>query len=99
MAGAAFVRYKLAEQWTAALRAEYYSADRGVIISSISPVVGATDFKATGASLNLDYAPASNVLFRVEGRVLGAKDNIFQQKDGNTSDSYGNVTSSIAISF
>ena len=97
--GAAFVRYKLAEQWTAALRGEYYNADRGVIINTISPVAGATNFRAKGASLNLDYAPTSNVLFRIEGRVLDAEDEIFERKDGNTSDSYSNVTSSIAISF
>ncbi len=97
--GAAFVRYKLADKWTTALRGEYYNTDRGVIISSISPVATTADFRATGASLNLDYAPTGNVLFRVEGRVLDAKDNIFQQQDGRTSDSYGNVTSSVAISF
>ena len=97
--GAAFVRYKLADKWTTALRGEYYNADRGVIISSVSPVATNADFKVKGASLNLDYAPTGNVLFRVEGRVLDAKNNIFQQKDGRTSDSYSNVTSSVAISF
>lgn len=97
--GAAFVRYKLADKWTTTLRGEFYNADRGVVISSISPVAGATAFKAKGASLNFDYAPTSNVLFRVEGRVLDAEDNIFEQKGGKTADSYANLTSSIAISF
>ena len=99
--GAAFVRYKLADKWTTTLRGEYYNADRGVIISTISPVAttNGTDLKVKGASLNLDYAPTSNVLFRVEGRVLDAESRIFEQKDGKTADSYGNVTSSIAISF
>ncbi|WP_133272578.1 porin [Hymenobacter radiodurans] len=97
--GAAFIRYKLAEQWNTTLRGEYYRADRGVVISSISPMVGAPGFTVHGASLNLDYAPTGNVFFRVEGRVLNARATIFQQKDGATSDSYGNVTSSIAVSF
>jgi len=97
--GAVFVRYELADKWTTTLRGEYYNADRGVIISSFSPVARDTDFQVKGASLNFDYAPASNVLFRIEGRMLDAKGNIFSQKEGKTSDNYGNVTSSIAISF
>lgn len=97
--GAAFVRYKLADKWTAAARAEYYTADHGVIISSLSPAPTAADFKAKGGSLNLDYAPTGNVLFRVEGRLLTSKRNIFMQKDGKAADSYGNLTSSIALSF
>ncbi|OUJ72305.1 porin [Hymenobacter crusticola] len=97
--GAAFVRYKLADKWTAAARVEYYNADHGVIINSIMPAATDADVKLKGGSLNLDYAPTSNVVFRVEGRLLDAKSNIFQQKDGRTSDSYGNLTSSIALSF
>jgi hypothetical protein len=97
--GAAFVRYQLAEKWFTTLRGEYYTADRGVLIQSISPVVTDADFQVKAASLNLDYAPANNVLMRVEGRVMKARDNIFQQKGANTSASYGNLTSSIALSF
>lgn len=97
--GAAFVRYKLTDKWSTTLRGEYYNADRGVIIASISPRPGDSDFRVKSASLNLDYVPTGNVIFRVEGRVVAARNNIFLQNDGNTSDSYGNVTSSIAISF
>jgi len=98
-AGAAYVHYQLADKWAAAARAEYYNADHGVIINSISPAATDADVKLKGASLNLDYAPASNVLVRVEGRLLTSKNNVFQQKDGRTADSYGNMTSSIALSF
>jgi hypothetical protein len=97
--GAAFVRYQLVEKWATTLRGEYYTADRGVLIQSLSPVVTDADFRVRAASLNLDYAPSDNVLVRVEGRVMKAHDTIFQQKAANTSDSYGNLTSSIAISF
>jgi hypothetical protein len=62
-------------------------------------VVTDADFRVRAASLNLDYAPSNNVLVRVEGRLMKAHDTIFQQKAANTSDSYGNLTSSIAISF
>jgi hypothetical protein len=97
--GAAFVRYQFAEKWTAAARAEYYKADRGVIISSFSPTLGDAAFQVHGASLNLDYAPTSNVLVRLEGRLLKAQSDLFEQRNGTTSDAYANITSSIAVSF
>lgn len=96
---AVFVRYKLADKWSTTLRGEYYNADRGVIINSIAPRSADRALKVKAASLNFDYAPTANVLFRVEGRVFDAKDTIFLQDDNKTSDSYGNITSSIAISF
>ncbi|HEX8505376.1 MAG TPA: porin [Hymenobacter sp.] len=97
--GAAFVRYKLADKWTTALRGEYFKAERGVIIGSFAPAVGTPNSFIRGGSLNLDYAPTGNVLVRVEGRVLNAKDNIFLETGGRSRDTYGNVTSSVAISF
>lgn len=97
--GAVFVRYKLAEKWTAALRGEYFNADRGVVVNSISPEAGNADFKVRGASLNFDYAPTSNVLVRVEGRALNGKTGVFARPDDPGNRNYGNLTSSIAISF
>lgn len=97
--GAAFVRYQLAPQWSATARAEYYNADRGVFIVSGAPRPGNPDFKVKAASLNLDYAPTANVVFRVEGRLLDAKRPLFEQRNNRTADSYGNLTSSIALSF
>lgn len=97
--GAAFVRYKLADKWTAAARAEYYNADRGVIISTISPVAAATNFKVQAASLNLDYAPTSNVVFRVEGRTFHGRQPFLTDRNGNPTRNYGNLTSSIALAF
>ena len=97
--GAAFVRYKLADKWTAAARAEYYNADRGVIISAISPVAAATDFKVQAASLNLDYAPTSNVTVRVEGRTFHGRQPFLTDRNGNPTRNYGNLTSSIALAF
>ncbi|MBT9395497.1 porin [Hymenobacter sp. NST-14] len=97
--GAAFVRYQLAPKWTAAARAEYYHADRGVLIVSGAPQLGDPAFKVKAASLNLDYAPAPNVVFRVEGRLMDAKRPLFAQSGSQVSDSYGNLTSSIALAF
>ena len=97
--GAAFVRYKLADKWTTALRGEYYKAERGIIINSYAPAVGDPNAFIRGGSLGLDYAPSGNVLVRLEGRVLNAADKVFIEAGGNTRDTYSNLTSSIAISF
>lgn len=97
--GAALLRYQLAPQWSATARAEYYHADRGVFIVSGAPRPGNPDFNVKAASLNLDYAPSANVVFRVEGRLLDAKRPLFEQRNSRTADSYGNLTSSIALSF
>ncbi|MCC3154517.1 porin [Hymenobacter sp. BT770] len=97
--GAAFVRYQLADRWTATARAEYYYAERGVVIHGITPNPGSPDFRAGGGSLNLDYAPATNVLLRLEGRYLRGRAPVFERADDPTADSYGNLTSSLALSF
>ncbi|WP_210521847.1 porin [Hymenobacter terricola] len=96
--GAAFVKYKLADQFSTTLRGEYYYAERGVIINSIKPALTDADFRAAGGSLNLDYLPTANVAFRIEGRFLRSRDAIFQH-DAGVSRNYGNLTSSIALSF
>ncbi|WP_410503444.1 outer membrane beta-barrel protein [Hymenobacter sp. AT01-02] len=89
----------MAEKWSATARAEYYHADHGVIISSISPVATDADFQVKAASLNLDYLPTSNVAFRVEGRVFHSGQDFLTDRNGQPTNSYGNLTSSIALSF
>ncbi|MDJ0366995.1 porin [Hymenobacter sp. H14-R3] len=96
--GSAFVKYKLSDLFSTTLRGEYYNADRGVLISSIMPAPTDARFLAGGTSLNLDYLPTANVAFRVEGRYLRAQDAIFQHDNGN-SRNYGNLTTSVALSF
>lgn len=87
-------KYALTDKWAIAARGEYYSDENGVIISTGSP----NGFKTTGASLNIDYAPASNVLFRVEGRTLSSKDKIFT-KDNTLKKNSTFFTTSVALSF
>lgn len=91
---AVLLRYNLSDKVTLAARAEYYSDEDGVIISSGTP----NGFKTTGYSLNLDYAPVSNVWLRVEGRVLASQDAIFT-RDDKAVDKSAAITSSLAISF
>ena len=97
--GAAFVRYQLADQWWVAGRYEYYHAQRGVFIRSISPAPTDPLFYVQGGSVNFDYAPTAHVLCRVEGRLLHSRDPLFPNDAGQLTRPYGNVTSSIALSF
>ncbi|PJJ60437.1 porin [Hymenobacter chitinivorans] len=96
---AAFARLKLADKLSGTLRGEYYYAQRGVVISSLQPAATDADFRARGGSFNLDYAPTDHVLVRVEGRYLNAENAIFQQHDGRATNQYGNLTTSVALSF
>ncbi len=87
-------KYSINDKWAIAARGEYYSDADGVIISTGT----ANGFKTTGSSLNIDYAPVSNVLVRVEGRVLNSKDKIFS-KEGYIKKNNAFFTTSVAISF
>ena len=75
-------------------RGEYYQDEKGVIIAT-GTVNG---FKTTGISLNVDYSPSSNMLFRVEARSLNSKDNIFAKGNAlkNTNSFF---TTAFALSF
>ncbi|WP_213019035.1 porin [Hymenobacter negativus] len=97
--GAVFIKQKMADKLSATLRGEYYYAERGIIIRSIMPRALDQDFRVAGGSLNLDYAPAANVLFRVEGRYLNGMRGVFARADNADNRSYGNVTTSLALSF
>lgn len=97
--GAAFVRYQFTGQWAAAARAEYYHADRGVVVQLLSPNASHNHFTVHGASLNLDYTPTSHVFVRLEGRLLNARRDIFSHSNNRLANDYGNLTSSIALSF
>ena len=61
------------EKLSVAVRGEYYADENGVIIATGSP----NGFQTVGASANLDYAIQPNVLWRIEGKVLSSKDDIF----------------------
>ena len=98
-AASVFLRRKLADKFSATLRGEYYYAERGVIIRSIMPETLDSDFRVAGGSLNLDYLPLSNVAFRVEGRYLNGMKGVFARSDNANNRSYGNMTTSIALSF
>lgn len=90
----AIIRYVPVNQWAVAVRGEYYSDEKGVIIYTGTP----NGFKTAGVSANVDYLPVKNMALRVEGRWLNSKDNIFL-KNATTTGSNTAVTFSAAVSF
>ena len=96
---AVIVRYRLAPQWFVAARGEYYYARDGVVVRDISPTPNAPDFFTRGASLNFDYRPGPHLAVRLEGKFLNARNPIFADANGSAGRNYGNLTSTIALSF
>lgn len=90
----AIAQYRINSKWAMAGRFEYYEDKNGLIISTGTP----NGFKTTGYSLNLDYAPVSNAVVRLEGKVYDSKDQIFD-RDMNPVNHSATLTASIAVSF
>ena len=87
-------QYKLDPKFAVAARAEYYKDTDGMLINT------GTDkgFRTTGYSLNIDYAPISNAVVRLEGKVYDSKDRIFTRDLGLVNHN-ASITASIAVSF
>lgn len=87
-------QYKFDPKWALAGRAEYYEDRNGFMIAT-----GTTNgFKTMGYSLNLDYAPISNAVVRLEGKVYDSEDKIFV-RDVSSVNHNAAITASIALSF
>jgi len=76
-ASAWIVQYSATDKVAFALRGEYYSDAKGIIITTTS-VHG---FKTSGCSLNIDYNVYKNILWRTEVRYLASKDAVFERTD------------------
>ncbi len=85
---------KLNSQWSVSARGEFYNDENGVIIATGTE----NGFQTSGYSLNLDYKIRDNAIWRIEGRTLNSKDNIFI-KDAQSQNTNTFVTTSLAISF
>jgi hypothetical protein len=88
-------KVKLDDQWSVAFRGELYKDENGVIIATGTP----NGFQTTGFSVNFDCRLRENAVWRLEGRVLSSKDEIFQDADGELSKTDAAVTTSLAVSF
>jgi hypothetical protein len=87
-------QYTINKLWKTALRLEYYQDEKGVII----PTETINGFQTTGFSLNIDYAPAQNIVCRLEGRWLYSKDAVFETKTRMANNNFI-IGTSIAIKF
>lgn len=88
------LKYAIDDKWAMAARGEYYEDKEGVIIATGT----SNGFKTTGVSFNVDYAPASNILIRLEGRNLSSKDQIFiKEADARKNNLF--VAAALAVNF
>ena len=83
------LQYIIDRKWAAAIRAEHYQDKTGIMIPTNTP----NGFQTTGISLNLDYRPAATVMWRVEGRWLKSRDDIFKSDTGYKNSDFFFVTS------
>ncbi|MBE9598353.1 porin [Pedobacter sp. MC2016-24] len=90
----AIAQYAISDQWKVAGRFEYYRDKNGIFIATGTP----DGFNTRGYSLNLDYAPISNAVVRLEGKLYNSKDKVFV-RDLNAVNNNAAVTASIAVSF
>ena len=90
----AIAQYKINSKWALAGRVEYYEDKNGVFIATGTQ----NGFKTTGYSMNIDYAPVSNAVVRLEGKLYDSKDKVFIREMDPVNHNAA-VTASIAVSF
>ncbi len=88
------IQTSLDDHWSVTARGEYYADPDEVLL--VTP--GADGFRTLGISVNLDYQIRENAIWRIEGRWLKGKEDIFI-KDGIPTNSNTAITSSLAVSF
>lgn len=88
------VQYSPKDRIRFAGRVEYYYDKNGVIISTNTT----NGFQVFGYSLNLDYHMSKNMVWRMEGRSLQSKDNIFHLNEKASHRNFCIMTS-LAISI
>lgn len=82
----------LDDHWEAAFRAEYFADENQVIISTSSPA----GFSTGGLSWNVDYKPVSDLAWRIEGRWLHSKNDLFRTQNGLSNNRFF-ITTSLAV--
>lgn len=88
------IRYNPVSKFAVAARYEFYSDRNGVMINTNTP----NGFQTHGASLNLEYIISEKVMWRMEGRILKSKDEIFVWNKSLSKYNYSLLTS-LAISL
>ncbi|RYE31016.1 MAG: porin [Sphingobacteriaceae bacterium] len=90
----ALARYQIAQKWAAAARVEYFKDKNSILVATQTP----NGFQTAGYSLNVDYAPVTNAVIRLEGKIYDSKDAIFV-RSGSAVNTNALLTASFAISF
>jgi hypothetical protein len=85
-------QYTFSEILKAAVRLEYYQDEEGVIITTLT----GNQFNTTGISMNIDYAPAPNILCRLEARRMSNPRETFERGDGFSTQNFI-IAGSIAV--
>lgn len=97
-ASALIVRYKTSEKWAICGRGEHYWDKESVFISPSPSSTFPNGFRAWGYSLNIDYAPAENMLIRAELKNLHSPDAVFLHKNAPSKQNLV-LTTSMALVF
>lgn len=97
-ASSVMFRYKFKPQWTACFRGEHYWDKDSIFIIPDPNNLNPNGFRALGASLNIDYAPAENMLVRLESRVFSSPDEVFFLNRAMSRQNYL-ITASMAVAF
>jgi hypothetical protein len=93
-AAALLVRYTIDRQWAVAGRAEYFSDGKGVLIPTGTP----DNFQTAGGSVNIDYAPVTSLLWRLETRWFVSKDAVYPTEGGyGTTDGFVVLSAAIIL--
>lgn len=78
------VHYSLNDQWSSAVRLEYYEDEDNVIVQTPSSV----GYKTTGLSVNVDYKVDKNLQCRVEARSFNSPNKLFKGENAYQKDSF-----------
>ena len=81
-------------KWALAVRGEYYSDEKGVIVFTGTP----NGFKTYGASINVDRSFGDHFVWRTEIKTWHSKDAIFI-KDDKSVNNNSVITTSFALTF
>ena len=102
--GSLQLRYAFTKKLSASLRFEEYW-DKNMVIVTPTPVVDPTTgafrnaaYNCVGGSVNLDYKPYKNVMWRTELKYMKSDDTIFYNAEGFT-DNKATLTTALMISF
>ena len=93
-AAALMLRHAFSDRWAAAARVEYFFDRTGVLVPTGTP----DNFQTASASVNIDFAPTSMMLWRLEARLFNSKDPVYPtQTDMKKNDGFLVLSTAISM--